>query len=128
LGLTETILQFTFYEYFKRLETERMSNINNNTITPLTSFCISSAAKLLASMMTYPHEVIRTRLREQKIDNKYKGAFHGLFVVAREEGLRGLYGGLGPHLLRVVPNAGLLFMTYELTLSYFARNFPLNKV
>jgi solute carrier family 25 protein 33/36 len=61
---------------------------------------VASAAKLIASVTTYPHEVIRTRLREQRYGNKYPGVFSGMAVIAREEGIRGLYGGMGPHLLR----------------------------
>ena len=30
-----------------------------------------------------------------------------------EEGTRGLYGGMGVHLVRVVPNTAILFYTYE---------------
>jgi len=79
---------------------------------------VSSFAKLLASLATYPHEVIRTRLREQKSGvPKYKGPIHGMAVLYREEGVRGLYGGLSAHLIRVVPNAAILFLTYELTLA-----------
>lgn len=70
--------------------------------------------------MTYPHEVIRTRLRE--VDNvKYKGLFSGLAQIAKDEGMRGLYGGIGPHLWRVVPNAAIMFMTYETVLKALSR-------
>jgi solute carrier family 25 protein 33/36 len=31
----------------------------------------------------------------------------------REEGLRGLYSGLGAHLIRVVPNSAIMFLVYE---------------
>lgn len=33
-----------------------------------------------------------------------------------EEGLRGLYAGLPPHLVRVVPNAAILFLVVEVVL------------
>jgi len=129
LGLVETVLQFTFYEEMKNKYTEykqkneHREGAEHPSLSPKEYLAISSTAKLFASVSTYPHEVIRTRLREQKSEVvKYKGPFQGLYVIGCEEGIRGLYGGLGPHLLRVVPNAAFLFLTYELTLSYFAYN------
>jgi len=138
LGLTETVLQFTFYEILKDKHTEWKEKYNSSTgtqkqdsfsysqglvLTMMEYLGVSSLSKLTASIMTYPHEVIRTRLREQKSGSvqKYKGPFQGIYLIAKEEGLRGLYGGLGPHLLRVVPNAAMLFLTYEMTLSHFAK-------
>ena len=34
-------------------------------------------------------------------------------LILAEEGLRGLYGGMGVHLLRTVPNAAILLMVVE---------------
>lgn len=45
-----------------------------------------------------------------------------------EEGVAGLYGGMGAHLIRVVPNAALLFLVYELTLVYITRDLPVDEV
>ena len=41
--------------------------------------------------------------------------------IAAEEGVGALYGGLGAHLLRVVPNAAIMFFGYEAIVHYFAR-------
>ena len=37
-----------------------------------------------------------------------------LGVIAKEEGRAGLYSGMGVHMLKVVPNSALMFLTYEL--------------
>jgi len=42
-----------------------------------------------------------------------------LKVIAVEEGTRGLYGGLTAHLMRVVPNAAILFFVYERVMNHF---------
>lgn len=73
---------------------------------------VASFAKLIAAVATYPHEVIRTRLREAG-SVIYKGVFSGLALIYRQEGIRGLYGGMAAHLLRVVPNAAIMFLAYE---------------
>jgi solute carrier family 25, member 33/36 len=66
--------------------------------------------------------VIRTRLREEKGVNrallKYGSIMNTFKVIAREEGIRGLYGGMGTHLIRVVPNSAIMFLTYE-TVSHY---------
>lgn len=80
-------------------------------------------AKFTAVCMTYPHEVIRTRMRqppEPGGEPKYRRFVPSLRLIVREEGWTALYGGLGAHLLRVTPNAVLLFLTYELFVRYFA--------
>ena len=42
-------------------------------------------------------------------------------VVAKEEGMAGLYGGMAAHLFRVVPNAAIVFLVYETTMSFFRK-------
>jgi len=38
---------------------------------------------------------------------------HCTKTIIREEGVRGLYSGLGAHLVRVVPNSAIMFLVYE---------------
>lgn len=57
-------------------------------------------------------EVARTRLREE--GTKYKSFFQTLFLVAKEDGYRGLYRGLGTQLVRQIPNTAIMMATYEL--------------
>lgn len=73
-------------------------------------------------MVAYPHEVIRTRLREPLPVNgipKYTGLLQCLKLVIREEGFVSLYGGMSAHLMRVVPNAAIMFFCYEAIVDNF---------
>ena len=81
---------------------------------------VASCAKLIAASATYPHEVIRTRMRESGTGSIYKGVFSGLALIYRREGIRGLYGGMAAHLIRVVPNAAIMFLTYESVLRFLS--------
>ncbi len=43
----------------------------------------------------------------------YKGTLDALRGIVKERGLKGLYIGLGPSCLKLMPAAGLSFMCYE---------------
>ncbi|XP_046917681.2 replication in mitochondria 2 [Dermatophagoides farinae] len=88
--------------------------------------CMAAAAisKSFASIIAYPHEVARTRLREE--GDRYKKFFQTIILVYREEGIRkGIYRGLATQLLRQIPNTAVMMGTYELAV-YFMKNPPLS--
>ena len=72
---------------------------------------------MIAAITTYPHEVVRTRMRGERTtrgaDVQYKRMIQSVLMIARNEGRMGLYGGMGAHLLRTVPNAAILFVVVE---------------
>ena len=63
-------------------------------------------------------QVLRTRLRQPLVNGKvkYTGLVQTLRLVIAEEGARSLYGGLSAHLMRVIPNAAVMFFIYEAAL------------
>lgn len=74
-------------------------------------------SKLAASVATYPTQVIRSRL-QQRMDGRAAGLrYSGVVDVVRKtlarEGVGGLYKGLVPNVVRVMPQAALTFLVYE---------------
>ena len=123
IGITETCLHFVIYEHIKaELQQYNSSKRTSHEkhITDFFQFMLAAAtSKCTASVVAYPHEVIRTRLRQQELDGKrrYRSFFQAFRKIAVEEGWRGLYGGLKTHLLRQVPNTAVMFLTYEAIVS-----------
>lgn len=130
LGVTESTLQWVLYERMKlaiaRREARRLATpgyerrLLDDAEEWGGKFTAAALAKAFAAVVTYPHEVVRTRLRQAptittetgKVTMKYTGLVQCFKMVAREEGLAGLYGGMTPHLLRVVPSAAIMFGMY----------------
>jgi solute carrier family 25, member 33/36 len=49
---------------------------------------------------------------------KYTGLLQTFKLVLAEEGARSLYGGLSAHLMRVIPNAAVMYTIYEAALRW----------
>ena len=117
LGVSEGVIQWVLYERFKRLARPTQPGETQSAASYVGSIMGASAgAKAIASLITYPHEVLRTRLRQEPPKGgvkKYTGLLQTLKLVVREEGAAALYGGLTAHMLRVIPNSVLIFLTYE---------------
>lgn len=107
LGVAEGTIQWVLYERLKRMGSEGDGNSGKSAGSRWSSMVgAAGTAKFVASLITYPHEVVRTRLRQQPPAGqapKYTGLLQTIKVVLREEGAVALYGGLSAHLLRVVP-------------------------
>ncbi|CEG79270.1 hypothetical protein CU097_008381 [Rhizopus azygosporus] len=112
IGISHVAVQFPLYEKLKVvLHVDRDSSSYGST-----SILLASAlSKMSASLATYPHEVIRTRLQNQtRKPYKYKGILHAIKIMSKEEGLSGFYKGLTTNLLRTVPSSAMTILTYEL--------------
>eukprot|EP00759_Apiculatamorpha_spiralis_P002178 PhF_6_TR1080/c0_g1_i1/m.2315/K15085/SLC25A42; solute carrier family 25, member 42 len=75
-------------------------------------FMAGAAAGATATTFTYPLDLMRARLAANPNSlhyESYYSAFHHTLV---NEGVRGLYHGLTPTLLGIMPYAGTSFMTY----------------
>ena len=121
LGVSESTLQWVMYEQMKTYLKRRNERIAatgkqpttwDGTVNWLGKLGSAGSAKFCAAIITYPHEVVRTRLRQAPSQNgqlKYAGLIQCFRTVWKEEGIASMYGGLTPHLLRVVPSAAIMF-------------------
>ena len=126
LGVSESTLQWMLYEQAKKslarrhqdlVLSGREPNTWDKTVEWTGKLTAAGGAKFVAALITYPHEVVRTRLRQAPVDAsgrvKYTGLWSCFTTVFKEEGMASLYGGLVPHMFRVVPSAAIMFGVYE---------------
>ena len=122
VGCFEGGIQWIVYEKIKAMLSVDKDH-QTRTPSPAEYFLAAALSKTAAICATYPHEVVRTRLREQAAFGsfKYNGFVGTLKTIAKEEGRKGLYGGMGIHLLRSVPNAAVMFVTFEIVTQWLSK-------
>ncbi|KAL2652920.1 hypothetical protein R1flu_021048 [Riccia fluitans] len=89
-----------------------------------TRLVAGGAAGITAATLTYPLDLVRTRLAAQTKHMYYTGISHALKTIYTEEGPRGLYKGLGTTLLGVGPNIAINFCVYETLKSLWLQSRP----
>lgn len=107
LGLSHVAVQFPVYEALKKKFKHDKSHES-----PMDLLMASATSKMIASSISYPHEVIRSRMmdsRQARISLLYVGR-----QIYKADGVRGFYAGLPLSLLRVLPNTCVTFLTYEI--------------
>lgn len=124
LGLLHVAVHFPLYE---RLRTAFCIDDSKSKITQIPQILSASIlAKISASTITYPHEVIRTRAQIQNFSTSSYTAgrrkYHGIIQTTRtifvEEGWRAFYSGLGTNMVRTVPASAVTLMSYEIVSGY----------
>ncbi|ORY00793.1 mitochondrial carrier [Basidiobolus meristosporus CBS 931.73] len=113
LGVFHVAVQFPLYERLKRI----LNSSDNQSFGTNAILVASSSSKMVASVITYPHEVIRTRLQNQTMRPfKYGSIAQTIQMIYKEEGWTAFYKGMPTNLIRTVPASALTIFTYEMVL------------
>ncbi|GAB2230898.1 hypothetical protein Droror1_Dr00015195 [Drosera rotundifolia] len=96
-------------------------------LTPPLRVAAGACAGIIAMSATYPMDMVRGRLTVQteKSPYQYRGMFHALSTVLREEGPRALYKGWLPSVIGVIPYVGLNFGVYESLKDWVIKSKPI---
>lgn len=89
---------------------------------PVESAVCGSAAGICGKILLYPLEICKKRLEIQGFDRSrykfgaskhYNGLVDCIQTILREEGLKGMYKGLNPTLLKAAVTTGIHFSVYD---------------
>ncbi|XP_057967214.1 adenine nucleotide transporter BT1, chloroplastic/mitochondrial-like [Malania oleifera] len=118
-GLTPSLIGVvpyaaTNYFAYDTLRKGYKKGFKQEEIGNLMTLLIGSAAGAISCSATFPLEVARKHMQAGALNGRqYKSMLHALASILEKEGLAGLYRGLGPSCLKLVPAAGISFMCYE---------------
>ncbi|XP_061999891.1 folate transporter 1, chloroplastic isoform X1 [Rosa rugosa] len=123
LQVSHGAIQFTAYEELRKvivdLKSKQGTNNSGSSDTVLNSLdyaALGASSKVAAILLSYPFQVIRSRLQQRPSSEgipRYMDSWHVIRETARFEGVRGFYRGITPNLLKNVPAASITFIVYE---------------
>ncbi|XP_073014437.1 uncharacterized protein [Typha latifolia] len=115
-------ISFYAYERYKHL-LQTVPGLDRHKDYVSADICVrllgGGLSGVTAASITYPLDLVRTRLAAQTNTIYYRGISHALYAICRDEGVRGLYKGLGATLLGVGPSIAISFSVYETLRSYW---------
>ncbi|PPD95839.1 hypothetical protein GOBAR_DD07146 [Gossypium barbadense] len=109
---------------------QRQTGNEDAQLTPLLRLGAGACAGIIAMSATYPMDMVRGRITVQTESSpyQYRGMFHALSTVLREEGPRALYKGWLPSVIGVIPYVGLNFSVYESLKDWLIKSRPFGLV
>ncbi|KAL0480184.1 SLC25A38 [Acrasis kona] len=99
----------------------RQGEITNIGGTPFWITPVSSAASaFLASLITYPFDVVRTRLQ---LKSDYGGVWKSFAIILKEEGPATFFRGITPRLMKRTVSSAVTWTLLEQFVNFFERSF-----
>jgi len=92
--------------------------------TFMRNFIAGAMAGTFGTMLNTPMDVVKTRVQNQHSQlkpgdvPKYNWTYPSLFTIYKEEGVRALYKGFWPKVLRLGPGGGILLVVFDFVAKY----------
>lgn len=110
-SLVLTVNPAITYGVFERVKTLILAASPDGKMTPWRSFLVGALSKTLATVVTFPY--ILSKIRLQAKNTPYKGAFHVLGSIAKEQGITGWYQGMQAQIIKAVLTQAILFVARD---------------
>ncbi|KAL9547133.1 hypothetical protein MBANPS3_006314 [Mucor bainieri] len=125
-GVSHGAIQFMVYEEMKkkRNEIRHKKGITsteelNAQLSQTEYLLMASSSKVAATVITYPYQVLKSRLQNRATRDTYTGVIDCGKKLVQAEGYIGFYKGLAPNIFRVLPGTCITFLVYENLTQYF---------
>ncbi|KAE8239208.1 hypothetical protein A4X03_0g8665, partial [Tilletia caries] len=129
VGVSNGAIQFSAYEQLKRWRTRlaiakmqaKAGNDSSVVIAEETAVqlpnheyvVISGSAKMIAITITYPYQVVRSRIQNHSTAHIYPNIPTCIRLTYANEGLRAFYKGMAANAFRILPGTCVTFVVYE---------------
>ncbi|KAG1888866.1 mitochondrial carrier domain-containing protein [Suillus subluteus] len=123
VGVSNGAVQFMAYEEMKRWGFEqkrkrfakagKVMGPEDDKLSNTSYTLMSGASKLWALALTYPYQVIRSRIQNNATTHLYPDISTTIKRTWQGERIRGFYRGMGTNLVRVLPGTCVTFVVYE---------------
>jgi len=111
-------VRFVSYDHFKHMLADQQGKVS----APRSLVAGLGAGMMEAIFAVTPSETIKTKLIDdaKRPNPQYRGLIHGTTSIVKQEGIRGVYNGLFPVMMRQGANSAVRFTTYS-TLKQFVQ-------
>lgn len=135
-GLFHVAIHFPVYEKLKKiLHCDNFQNQSSNEFNHFTNLTrlitASSLSKMCASTLTYPHEILRTRMQISSLSISsslnpinsinHHNLLNTILNIYQKEGLIGFYSGFTTNLARTVPASAVTLVSFEYISKYLGK-------
>ncbi|EMG49369.1 YIA6 Mitochondrial nicotinamide adenine dinucleotide transporter 1 [Candida maltosa Xu316] len=117
-GLLHVGIHFPVYEKLKTIFQCNLNSQGTDSSIVWRLIAASSISKMIASTITYPHEILRTRMQLRQEKGKSKSLLKTIKSIFKKEGLRGFYAGYFTNLARTVPASAVTLVSFEYFKTY----------
>ncbi|XP_037956574.1 mitochondrial thiamine pyrophosphate carrier-like [Teleopsis dalmanni] len=111
MSITYALIQFWSYEQI-RLKGSQTTWFKDHT--HVSNFVSGGLAGCIATTISMPFDIVRTRVIAQDHNVPYRNVMNTLSVILRDEGVRGLFRGLVPTVVQIGPLVGCNFLFYRI--------------
>ncbi|CAO3636841.1 unnamed protein product [Cunninghamella blakesleeana] len=109
LYLSYSAVEFWTYNELEKILDELSFKIPHTCKT----FISGMIAGSVATSITYPFDLLRTRFAVQGTTKHYTSIFQATRSIYSIEGIKGFYPGIYPAIIQIMPYMGLLFASYD---------------
>ena len=126
VGVSNGAIQFMAYEQLKRYRSDvalrkRGGKVSASELGPsgelklsnIEYVIISGAAKVLSLSLTYPYQVVRSRIQNHSTAHLYPSIPKCISLTYKQEGATAFYKGMTANLVRIIPATCVTFVVYE---------------
>ena len=120
-------IQFSIYEALKKWTSSLSNDKTGNSQPPWVSMLIGSSSKVIAATVTYPYQLIKSRLQQRQMSasilqtREYRSTTDCFIQIMKHEGIRGFFRGVIPNAAKVAPSAAVTFCVYEESMKIFRK-------